>query len=89
MTQDTCMKFLVWSYYYHNITPEPDKSYGEYDRFTTEDVKKLDELKEAMFNCFEVSSVNNALRLFAKAKMTGEQCPYSQNELDNAFAHEK
>ena len=45
MTPDVCMKFLVWSYYYHDLLPEQHMSYKTCGRFSEEDALRLDELK--------------------------------------------
>lgn len=89
MTPDVCMMFLVWSYYYHDIMPEKNTSYAEYDIFSSTDVTKVDKIKEALFNCFEEESVIRACFQFRRAKETGEPCPYSQEMLDNMFASKK
>ena len=86
MTPDVCMRFLVWSYFYHDILPEKKRSYSSYNRFSAEDAARLDELKELLFQCFEESSVVNACRQFQMAKVRQEPCPFSQSELDAMFA---
>ncbi len=89
MTPDVCMRFLVWSYYYHGIQPSPIRSYKEYGMFTDADAERLDELKEMLFKCFEEQSVENACKQFQLAKVRQEPCPYPQSELDTMFAKEK
>lgn len=89
MTPDVCMRFLVWSYYYHGVMPEKNVSYRECGKFDEEDSKRLDELKEMLFKCFEEQSVVNACRQFQLAKVRQEPCPFSQTELDQMFAKEK
>lgn len=89
MTPDMCMRFLVWSYFYHNILPDPAVSYAEAGRFSEEDVRKLDDLRDTLFRCFEQESVIRACAQFARAKQTGEACPFTQAELDITFAAEK
>lgn len=89
MTPDVCMRFLVWSYYYHDVIPEKGVSYGACGKFSEEDVIRLDELKEMLFKCFEENSVHNACKQFQRAKIINEPCPFPQEELDNMFAHEK
>lgn len=88
MTPDVCMRFLVWSYYYHAVMPEKEKSYREYDLFDEEDAKRMDELKEMLFRCFEEGSVRNACQQFQLAKIRQEPCPWTQAELDAMFAKE-
>lgn len=89
MTPDVCMRFLVWSYFYHDIRPERGISYKSYGKFSDKDVKNLDELKEMLFKCYEEASVERACDQFQMAKVLHEPCPYPQTELDNLFAHEK
>jgi len=89
MTPDVGMRFLVWSYFYHNVMPEKNVSYKACGRFSEDDAVRLDELKELLFKCFEEQSVQNACRQFQMAKVRQEPCPFSQEELDNMFAHEK
>lgn len=86
MTPDVCMKFLVWSYYYHDIVPEPTVSYASCGRFSDKDSEKLDMLKETLFRCFTVESVNNAIGQFRMAKINNEPCPFTLAELDMMFA---
>ena len=49
MTPDLCMRFLIWSYYYHDIIPEQGKSYGLSGLFLQKDVERLDLLNESLF----------------------------------------
>lgn len=88
MTPEVCMRFLVWSYYYHDVVPEKNVSYSKCGKFAPVDVVRLDELKETLFLCFEEQSVNNAISQFRMAKMRNEPCPFSQQELDAVFAFE-
>lgn len=88
MTPDVCMRFLVWSYYYHGITPDRNVSYGTYGRFTDADAQRLDQLKDMLFKCFEAQSVLNACHQFQLAKVRQEPCPFPQQELDQMFAAE-
>lgn len=88
MTPDVGMRFLVWSFYYHDIQPEKGKSYASYGKFQAEDITKLDNLKELLFKCFEESSVANACKQFQNAKVLHEPCPFAQEELDLMFAQE-
>lgn len=88
MTPDVAMQFIVWSYYYHNVLPEKDVSYSQCGKFTAEDAKRLDELKEMLFTCFEESSVFNACKQFQMAKVRNEPCPFPQSTLDSMFAKE-
>ena len=89
MTPDVCMRFLVWSYYYHDIRPAKDVSYKECGKFSDSDAAHLDDLKETLFNCFEEASVERACDQFYKAKMLQEPRPFPQSELDMMFAKEK
>lgn len=89
MTPDVCMRFLVWSYYYHDILPQPAVSYKACGNFSDADSERLDELKDMLFRCFEEQSVVNACRQFQMAKVRHEPCPFSQAELDMMFAKEK
>lgn len=89
MTPDVCMRFLVWSYYYHDVMPVPSVSYKTCGKFTDEDAARLDELKDMLFKCFEEQSVVNACKQFQMAKVRNEPCPFPQAELDNMFAKEK
>lgn len=88
MTPDVCMRFLVWSYYYHDVMPEKGMSYKASGKFTDEDAERLDGLKEMLFRCFEEQSVFNACRQFQLAKVRQEPCPFTQTELDMMFAKE-
>lgn len=88
MTPDVCIRFLIWSYYYHDILPEKGRSYLTYYKFSEADAKRMDELKDMLFKCFEEPSVNNACAQFKLAKERKEQCPFSQAELDLMFAKE-
>lgn len=89
MTPDVCMRFLVWSYYYHDVMPQPSVSYKSCGKFSEEDSERLDQLKAMLFKCFEQQSVLNACKQFQLAKVRQEPCPFSQSELDNMFAKEK
>ncbi|MCQ2199288.1 MAG: hypothetical protein MJZ19_06155 [Paludibacteraceae bacterium] len=89
MTPDVCMRFLVWSYYYHDVRPEKRVSYKACGKFTDADAERLDELKDMLFKCFEEDSVNRACEQFHKAKLLSEPCPFPQSELDKMFAGEK
>ncbi|MBO4806082.1 MAG: hypothetical protein J5554_08570 [Paludibacteraceae bacterium] len=88
MTQDLCMRFLVWSYYYHGIQPEKEKSFSEYGIFKESDCQRLDELKDSLFLCFEAESIHRACEQFYRARVLHEPCPYSQADLDRMFASE-
>ena len=88
MTQEVGMQFLVWSYYYHSIMPEKNVSYSTYGKFSANDAKRLDELKDMLFKCFEEQSVSNACKQFQLAKIRQEPCPFPQAMLDNLFAKE-
>ena len=89
MTPDVCMQFLVWSYYYHEVMPLKSMSYKDCSKFSDSDVKRLDELKDMLFTCFEEDSVVNACKQFQLAKVRQEPCPFSQASLDGMFAKEK
>lgn len=86
MTPDVCMRFLVWSYYYHDIMPEQGRSYKSYGVFSDADAHRLDELKAMLFKCFEEDSVVRACQQFQLAKMREEPCPFPQSQLDAMFA---
>lgn len=88
MTKDVGMRFLIWSYYYHAIQPEPNRSYATYGKFSPADARRLDELKEMLFKCFEPTSIAAACRQFLLAKQRQEPCPFAQADLDRLFAHE-
>lgn len=88
MTPDVCMRFLIWSYYYHDIIPSPSLSYAASGKFSDSDSRKLDSLRDTLFRCFEEPSVLNACHQFARAKQLGEPCPFPQSELDALFARE-
>lgn len=89
MTPDVCMRYLVWSYYYHDVMPEKSVSYKSCGKFTDADAERLDELKDMLFKCFEEQSVVNACMQFQMAKVRSEPCPFPQSDLDNMFAREK
>ena len=89
VTPDIAMQFMVWSYFYHDIHPEKNVSYSKCGKFSEEDAKRLDELKDMLFKCFEEESVNNACKQFQLAKVRQEPCPFPQETLDNMFAKEK
>lgn len=88
ITPDTCMQFLIWSYYYHGIMPTKDTDYRSYGTFSDHDGIRLNEIKDAMFRCFEETSVRNACKQFQIAKERHESCPFTQHTLDNLFAKE-
>ena len=88
MTPDVCMRFLVWSYYYHELIPLRNVSYKVCGKFSDDDSERLDELKDTLFKCFEEQSVVNACKQFQMAKERHESCPFSQSELDSMFAKE-
>lgn len=88
MTPDMCMRFLVWSYYYHDIVPTPSMSYAHCGKFAQDDAERLDTLKEMLFKCFEEQSVVRACQQFQMAKVRQEPCPFTQAELDHVFAPE-
>ena len=52
MTPDVCMRFLVWSYYYHDVIPEKHVSYKTCGKFSEDDCQRLDTLKDTLFKCF-------------------------------------
>lgn len=89
MTPDVCMQFLVWSFYYHDILPTPKMSYADCGRFTVEDAKRLDGLKDTLFKCFAEDSVAKACEQFRMAKFRNEPCPFPQSTLDTMFAKVK
>ncbi len=89
MTPDVCMRFLVWSYYYHDVMPTKEGSYRDCGKFSEADAQRLDELKATLFQCFEEQSVVNACNQFQMAKVRHEPCPFPQQELDSMFAKEK
>ncbi|MDO4462664.1 MAG: hypothetical protein Q4C30_09300 [Bacteroidia bacterium] len=88
MSPDTCMQFLVWSYYYHNILPTKSISYADCRRFSPEDANRLDGIKDTLFKCFTEESVANACAQFRMAKLRNEPCPFPQSALDKLFASE-
>lgn len=88
MTPDLCMRFLVWSYYFHEVMPQKGVSFKACGKFSEADSLRLDELQEMLFKCFEEQSVMNACKQFQMAKMRQEPCPFTQNELDAMFAYE-
>lgn len=88
MTPDVCMRFLVWSYYYHDVMPEQALSYRACGKFSGADAERLDALKAMLFKCFEEASVVNACKQLQLAKIRQEPCPFSQSELDRMFAAE-
>ena len=88
MTPDVCMKFLVWSYYYHGVIPEKDKSYSAYGLFSADDAERLDQLKDTLFLCFTEQSVERACQQFQLAKVRQEPCPFPQEALDAMFGRE-
>lgn len=89
MTPDMCYRFIIWSYYYHEIVPEKERSYSTCGKFSPKDVKHLDYLKRLLYECFEEASVLGACHQLQKAKEMNETCPFSREELDAMFAHEK
>lgn len=89
MTPDVCMRFLIWSYYYHDVIPERAVSYKDCGKFGDADCAHLDQLKDMLFMCFEEQSVINACKQFQLAKVRQEPCPFTQAELDNMFAKEQ
>ncbi len=88
MTPDVCMRFLVWSYYYHGIEPKPGVSYTTYAKFSQNDAARLDEMKETMFRCFEPETISASCARLYEAKQLKEPCPYTQSQLDEMFAYE-
>ena len=40
------MKFLVWSYFYHGVTPSPSMTYAATGLFSAKDAEKLDVIKD-------------------------------------------
>lgn len=89
MTPDVCMRFLVWSYYYHGVMPQKGISYRASGKFSDADCLRLDQLQTMLFRCFEEASVAKACQQFQLAKVRQEPCPFSQSELDQMFAKEK
>lgn len=91
ITPDVCMRFLIWSYYYHDVMPEKNVSYKACGKFSDKDAMRLDELKDMLFKCFEEQSVINACRQLQKAKacQEGQGAPFTQAELDEMFAYVK
>lgn len=86
ITPDVCMRFLIWSYYYHGIQPRPGQSYADCGLFSPNDALRLDEIQQALFRCFEPQSVENACMQFRLARERQEPCPFTQSELDSMFA---
>ena len=72
MTPDVCMRFLVWSYYYHDVKPEKHVSYKTCGKFSEDDCQRLDTLKDTLFKCFEEQSVLNACQQLQLAKTRHE-----------------
>ena len=89
MTPDVAMKFMVWSYYYHDVLPQKEVSYAVCGKFLTADVERLDEMKDMLFKCFEEDSVHRACQQFQMAKARQEPCPFPQEVLDVMFAREQ
>lgn len=89
MTPEVCMQFLIWSYFYHSVMPEKDVSYSKCGKFREADIKRLDELKDMLFKCYEEESIVKACKQFQQAKINQEPCPFPQTILDNMFAKEK
>lgn len=87
-TPDMCMRFLVWSYYYHGVMPQKNVSFAACGLFASNDVPRLDELKTAMFECFEEESVLRACLQMQHAKVRNEPSPFPQSELNKMFAAE-
>lgn len=88
MTPQVCMQFLIWSCFYHDIIPEKELSYTNSRKFSDDDARHLDELKNMLFKCFEEESVLSACHQLQLAKVRNEPCPYTQKQLDSMFAHE-
>lgn len=89
MTPEVSMRFLVWSFYYHDVLPEISVSYKACGKFSDTDAERLDELKAMLFKCFEEESVVNACKQLQLAKVRNEPCPFPQAELDKMFAREQ
>lgn len=88
ITPDLCMQFLVWTSYYHDIEPKRHTSYRECGRFSPMDCQRLDEIRDAVFRCFDEGAIQRSCQQIRLAKEKGEPCPYTQFQLDNIFARE-
>lgn len=87
VTPDMCMKFMIWSYYYHGIMPNEKISYKACGMFSVSDVSKLDTIKDAIFRCYGRDSIVNMCKKFDMAKQLNEPCPFKREELDVLFAN--
>lgn len=90
MSADTAMKFMVWASYYNEIELSPGKSFTDCSKdgkpmFGKKDAGRLDRLKDALFKCFEPSSVASAMSAMQKAKEYGEPCPFTEESLNDLF----
>lgn len=88
ITPDLCMRFLIWSFYYHDIVPTSKMSYASSHKFSPEDARRLDEVKDMVIKLYEEDSIRNACDQFRLARIKHEPCPFTQEELDSIFAKE-
>lgn len=92
MTPDAAMRFLVWTAYYGGLHPEQGKSYSRYmdvpwatTFLQRAGIQRLDRLQEALYKCFEPASVSRSVQQLELARQRGEQCPFTEQELENIF----
>jgi len=89
MPQDLAMKFMIWAGYYNDLTLMPDCSFGRFGKFTGADILRLDRLQSVLFKCFDSASVDAAMKNIRQAKINGEQCPFSEDSLNELFGKAK
>jgi len=85
MPQDLAMKFMIWAGYYNGLSLEKGKSFGRFGKFTGSDILRLDRLQNVLFKCFDAPSVESAMKSIKQAKINGEQCPFSEESLNELF----
>ncbi|MCQ2229299.1 MAG: hypothetical protein MJZ13_06095 [Bacteroidales bacterium] len=95
MPPDMAMRFLIWAAYFNGIEPMVGKSFADYANgsgekmFAAADAARLDRLQVALFQCFDRQSVANSVAQLRMARVRGEQCPYSEESLNQMFGTAK
>lgn len=85
MPAQLAMQFLVWAVYYNDLELKENVSFAEYGKFSSEDVARLNRIKQALFKCFDQQSVDRSSEQMRMAKRLGERCPFLEEDLNRMF----
>lgn len=90
LSQELAMKFLVWAVYYNELELSEAVSFRSYESagsplFADPDAARLDRIKDALYKCYGPEAVAGASAQMHKARLLGEACPFSRDELNTLF----